>query len=185
MENIDSHLEQDTQHEEILRDDLSCAHWLCHRFKMDDLVWNHISARFETDYLITPGDLMWDMIEPQDLVRSSGNITANVIHQAIYESRPDIKAIVHLHTPAVVAVSCLEMGFIPLSQDGAKFGPGSISYHKWEGISDDTEEQKSIQESLGSTALNLIMHNHGACCMGDSVGAAWVRAWYLEKCCRL
>ena len=51
---------------------------------MDDLVWNHISARFESDYLITPGDLMWDMIEPEDLVRSSGNITANVIHAAIY-----------------------------------------------------------------------------------------------------
>ena len=77
------------------------------------------------------------------------------------------------------------MGFMPVSQDAAMFGPGSIKYHKWEGISDDTDEQKSIQGSLGSDALNLIMNNHGACCMGDSVGAAWVRAWYLEKCCRL
>ena len=79
---------------------------------MDDLTWNHISARVDGDgdgdnFLVTPGDRLWDDIEPKDLVLASDNVTANVIHSAIYSSRPDVQAIVHLHTPSVTTVSCL------------------------------------------------------------------------------
>ena len=61
------------------------------------------------------GGRMFDDIGPQDLVKSSGNVTADIIHEAVYDVRPDVKAIVHLHTPATVAISCLEMGFVPLA----------------------------------------------------------------------
>eukprot|EP00467_Chlorarachnion_reptans_P025255 CAMPEP_0114529528 /NCGR_PEP_ID=MMETSP0109-20121206/24899_1 /TAXON_ID=29199 /ORGANISM="Chlorarachnion reptans, Strain CCCM449" /LENGTH=210 /DNA_ID=CAMNT_0001711969 /DNA_START=223 /DNA_END=855 /DNA_ORIENTATION=+ len=151
---------------------------------MDDLVWNHISARLSEEhgggYLVTPGLHMYEEIFPENIVHSSENITANVIHGAIYNARPDVNAIVHIHTHAVCTVSVLPQGLQFLTQDAAQFYD-SVAYHKWEGISEDFDEQDRIAKSLGPSAMTLIMNNHGACTLGKTVGEAWVRAYYLER----
>jgi ribulose-5-phosphate 4-epimerase/fuculose-1-phosphate aldolase len=36
----------------------------------------------------------------------------------------------------------------------------------------------------GRTSV-LVMRNHGICTTGRTVGEAWVKAWYFEKCCKL
>ena len=156
--------------EQQLRHDLSAAHWLTHRFGMDSLTWNHISARCGSTFLVTPGRSMWDEIEPKDLVASSGNVTANIIHSAIYEARPDIHAIVHLHTPAALAVSCLQGGLECFDQDSANFVGDAIAYHDWEGVSDGAAESEHISVSIGSKATTLFHRNHGATCCGATVG---------------
>jgi hypothetical protein len=148
----------DAEDEELLlREEVAAAHWATHHFGMDDLVWNHISARCaDGSVLITPGAMMWDEITPESLLKvrcpccgcasqptkcgsvcarpaelssaaaaglpaarrqDSENVTANVIHDAIYSRRPDAKAVVHLHTRAATAVSCLEGGFQCLDQN--------------------------------------------------------------------
>ena len=68
---------------------------------------------------------MFDEIGPESLVKSSGNVTANVIHGALYSSRPDVHAIVHVHSPGVLAVSCLEDGLMLLDQNAAHFVGGA------------------------------------------------------------
>mmetsp|Transcript_17846 Transcript_17846/g.26715 ORF Transcript_17846/g.26715 Transcript_17846/m.26715 type:complete len:237 (+) Transcript_17846:1-711(+) len=169
-----------------LKRELAAAHQLTALYKMDDLVWNHISARVPENegggFLVTPGRMMYDEIQPEDIVHSSENVTANVIHGAIYKNRPDIGAIVHIHTHAVCTVSTLPQGLQFLTQDAAQFY-NNVAYHPWEGISDDFDEQKRLSENLGDSALTLIMRNHGACTMGATVGEAWVRAYYLERVC--
>ena len=67
--------------------------------------------------MITPGDALWDMVEPEDILKESDNITANIIHDALYSSSPEVGAVVHVHSPAAKAVSCLEEGFIYLNQE--------------------------------------------------------------------
>jgi len=167
-----------------LKRDLAAAHQLTAWYKMDDLVWNHISARIpegEGDgYLITPGHMMYEEIQPEDILHSSENVTANVIHGAIYKSRSEIQAIMHIHTPAVCTVSTLPQGLQLLTQDAAQFYD-SVAYHPWEGISEDFAEQERISKSIGPSAMTLIMRNHGACTLGRSIGEAWVRAYYLER----
>lgn len=177
-------------HHQALRRDLAAAHWLTNHFRMDDLTWNHISARApptsaktggdssdvlgpasSVEFLVTPGDRLWDDVKPQDLVLSSDNVTANVIHEGIYRARPDVQAVVHLHTPSVTTVSCLAGGLQLFDQDGAQFASeGAVAYHDWEGLSDDIDEQSRIAAAFGPTAHTLIMRNHGACTVGDSVG---------------
>lgn len=152
---------------------------------MDDLVWNHISARCGDKTLITPGGMLWDEITPESIVSSSGNVTANVIHDAVYDARPDVQAVVHLHTPAAVAISCLEQGFICLDQNASQFFGDKVAYHEYEGLSTDLNEQAQIARDIGKTACVLVMRNHGYCTTGETVGEAWVRAWYFEKCCQL
>ena len=61
---------------------------------------------------------------------------------------PDVKCIVHLHTPATVAVSCLKQGFRCLAQESAYFHK-KVAYHTWEGISDD---------SSGATCTRRVLH---------------------------
>ena len=180
------------EHEMVLRDDLAAAHWATNHFGMDDLVWNHISARCaDGTILITPGEVLWDEVTPGGIVKQSDNSTANVIHEAIYDcGRDDIRAVVHLHTRAAVAISCMEPGsFEFLDQNSTQF-LGEIAYHEYEGLSDDAEgeEKRRIAEDMrmgGPKTSVLVMRNHGYCTVGSTVGEAWVRAWYWEKCCQL
>ena len=68
--------DSDRSVEGTIRYDLSVAHKACNYFGMDELVWNHISARHGSRWLITPGRRMWDAIEPSDIVSASDNCTA-------------------------------------------------------------------------------------------------------------
>jgi ribulose-5-phosphate 4-epimerase/fuculose-1-phosphate aldolase len=168
-----------------MRKELSEAYRITRDFGMDELVWNHISVLLsDGSYLITPGNRMFDDIGPQDLVKSSGNVTADIIHDAVYKTRDDVTAIVHLHTPATVAVSCLEMGFVPLAQEAAPF-VGRVARYKWHGVSNDWEEQALLAEAIKNKKINtLIMENHGFCCFGKTLGEAWVLAYYFDKACQ-
>jgi phosphoglycerate dehydrogenase-like enzyme/ribulose-5-phosphate 4-epimerase/fuculose-1-phosphate aldolase/SAM-dependent methyltransferase len=171
--------------EQRMRVELSEAYRITREFGMDELVWNHISVLLsDGSFLITPGSRMFDDIGPGDLVKSSGNVTADIIHEAVYKTRSDIKAIVHLHTPATVAVSCLEMGFVPLAQEAAPF-IGRVSRHPWHGVSNDREEQALIGECIRDEKINtLLMENHGFCTFGKTLGEAWVLAYYFDKACQ-
>mmetsp|Transcript_21337 Transcript_21337/g.43840 ORF Transcript_21337/g.43840 Transcript_21337/m.43840 type:complete len:905 (+) Transcript_21337:130-2844(+) len=172
--------------ERALRYDLAVAHRLTAKYDMDMLVWNHISARYRTGCLITPGRKMWGKMTPEDLVYSSSNVTADVIHDAIYSARPDIKAIIHLHTPAATAISCLEDGFQPITQDSAYFY-GKVANYDWDGLSDDASEGPQIAAAIKAVegCNTLLMHNHGYVCFGSSVREAWVLAYYFERCCEV
>ena len=44
-------------------------------------------------------------------------MTVNIIHEAVYAANPEINSVVHLHTAAAVAVSCLDEGFLFLDQN--------------------------------------------------------------------
>jgi len=97
-----------------IRLDLARAHRLCAENGFDELTWNHISSRVpgvEDDHLITPGNRHFTMMEPMHLVWAESseleNVTANVIHGAIYQARDDVNAIVHCHSRACVFVSNL------------------------------------------------------------------------------
>lgn len=172
--------------EATLRYDLAVAHRLTAKLGMDMLVWNHISARFQSGCLITPGRKLWSQINPSDLVFSSTNITADIIHSALYGARPDVKAIIHLHTPAATAVSCLKQGFVPYTQDSAYFY-GKVANYKWDGVSNDAAEGPAIAAAVHSVpgCNTLLMHNHGFVCFGQSVKEVWVLAYYFERSCQI
>lgn len=169
-----------------LRKSLSVAHKMTAKLGMCELVWNHISARIGDDFLITPGNRLFADVEPEHLVKASDsvNCTGDVIHGAIYATRPDVNAIVHLHTPHVVAVGCLEEGLTCLSQDSGVFW-GRTAYYDNEGISSDKEEQQRISAALGKDNHTLMMRNHGAVTVGATVEEAWVRMYYLDRACQV
>ena len=69
--------------EKQLRFELCVAHHLFAHYKMDELVWNHLSVRISPtseDYLITSFPYMFEDITPQNLSIASGNLTGMIIH---------------------------------------------------------------------------------------------------------
>merc|ERR1712007_232577 len=87
--------------EEDARRELAIAHRATHAHGMSQLVWNHISHRIpgrdDNAFLVTPGDRLFDAMEPHHFVLGSevGNETADVIHGAVFNARPDVNAVVH------------------------------------------------------------------------------------------
>jgi ribulose-5-phosphate 4-epimerase/fuculose-1-phosphate aldolase len=168
----------------------AAAHMLSYHYGFDELLWNHISARLDEagNFLVTPGDRHFDEIFPEDLIISSpanANVTADVIHSMIYQARPDVGAIVHHHTPAVVAVAALADGLQFSTQDSAAFY-GRVAHHEWEGISDDHGECERIAAAVvDSGAHTVLLRNHGALTFGATVAEAWVRYYYLDRVCKV
>ena len=62
-----------SQEELDLREDLSVAYKATRLFDMDELVWNHLSARIPStgEVLVTPGAMMFDEIGPMVRVLKS------------------------------------------------------------------------------------------------------------------
>ena len=89
----------------------------------------------------------------------------------------------HTHTRAGVAVSTLEEGLMPLNQIALQFH-GRVSYHDYEGIALDLEERDRIVADFGDQPV-MILRNHGLLTCGETVGAAFIRMYYLERACNI
>lgn len=180
------HIDDDDEDETTIRQDLAVAHRLTANLGYDMLTWNHISHRFRDGCLITPGNMLWTEIKPQDMVYSSSNITADIIHSTLYNADPAIKSILHWHSPAATAVACLEDGFMPLTQDAAYFYD-KVCYYDWDGVTDDASEGPAMTAAVQNNpgCNTLVMNNHGFVTFGRSVKEVWVLAYYFERACEI
>jgi len=171
------------QEEKTLRIELAEAHRELDRRGMTELIWNHCSAKLGDGLLITPGDRLWDSMEPGHLLITSVNVTANLLHQAVYDAVPSATAVVHTHSEAIEAVSCLKDG-LSLTVDSEFMG--RVAYHDWEGLSDDKDECPRLVAALNKVpgAIALMMRNHGAITFGSTVEEALRRHLALDAACR-
>lgn len=176
---------------------LAACYRLIAHFGMDDLVYTHISARVPgTDhFLINPYGMMFHEITASSLVKIDyeGNVVEPtdypvnqagfVIHSAVHKARKDVNCVLHTHTRAGVAVSCLEEGLLPLNQFSLFFY-GRFAYHGYEGIALDTDERERLVRDLGDKSV-MILRNHGLLTAGRNVPEAFQLMYYLEQSCRV
>ena len=163
---------------------------------MSDIVWNHITAKTSSEkdtFLINPFGLRYDEITASNLVEITQdgkvvnsdkaiNETGYIIHGAIHQSREDISCVMHTHSRAGLAISCLKMGLEPIIQDAAMFH-NRVSYHEWEGMSTNTDECQRLSESLGNNKV-MILRNHGLLTCGNSISETFILMYYLERACK-
>lgn len=177
-------IENVSEEEQALRVALIKAHRELNEKKLDELVWNHCSAKLGEIMLITPGDVLWDCVQPADLLidsKKSANVTANILHSAVYNAT-SARAVVHTHAQALEAVSCIKGGLI--EPVGSEFA-GRVVYHDWEGISDDHNECHAIEAAISQVpnCNTLFARNHGAFTWGSSVEEAVKLHIALEEAC--
>lgn len=184
--------------ERRLRVDLAACYRLVAHFGWDDLVFTHISARLPGDahhFLINPYGMLFDEITASSLVEIDErgekvapspypiNPAGFVIHSAVHAARPDVTCVLHVHTPAGVAVSAQKEGLLPISQQ-ATVALASLGYHDYEGIALRDEEKPRLVRDLGG-ASSLILRNHGLLTVGGTIADAFLAMFNLQRACEI
>ncbi|XP_074984164.1 alpha-adducin isoform X3 [Caretta caretta] len=186
--------------EKLLRCKLAAFYRLADLFGWSQLIYNHITARVSSEqehFLIVPFGLLYSEVSASSLVkiniqgdvvdRGSTNLGVNqagfTLHSAIYAARPDVKCIVHIHTPAGAAVSAMKCGLLPISPEALCLG--EVAYHDYHGILVDDEEKVLIQKNLGPKSKVLILRNHGLVSVGETVEEAFYYIHNLVVACEI
>lgn len=186
--------------EKLLRCKLAALYRLADLFGWSHLIYNHITTRVSSEqehFLIVPFGLLYSEVTASSLVkinlqgdvvdRGSTNLGVNqagfTLHSAVYAARPDVKCVVHIHTPAGAAVSAMKCGLLPISPEALSLG--EVAYHDYHGILVDEEEKVLIQKNLGPKSKVLILRNHGLVSVGESVEEAFYYIHNLVVACEI
>ncbi|XP_027033800.1 alpha-adducin isoform X8 [Tachysurus fulvidraco] len=186
--------------EKLLRCKLAAFYRLADLFGWSQLIYNHLTVRLNSEqerFLIVPFGLLYSEVSASSLVkinlqgeimdRGSTNLGVNqagfTLHSAIYSARPDIKCIVHIHTPAGAAVSAMKCGLLPISPEALSLG--EVAYHDYHGILVDDEEKILIQKNLGPKCKVLILRNHGLVSVGETIEEAFYYIHNLVTACEI
>jgi ribulose-5-phosphate 4-epimerase/fuculose-1-phosphate aldolase len=89
----------------------------------------------------------------------------------------------HLHTTQGVAISALESGLGPYSQQSL-FALASISYHDYEGVALNPAEKVRLVADLGTTNF-MILRNHGLLTCADSIADTFLAMFILQRACEI
>ena len=140
------------------------------------------------DIWITPAGVDKGSLRPSDImcIKKDGSVIGKhkpssefPFHKAIYDMRPDIKAIIHAHPPALVSFSIVRK--IPntniISQ--AKHICGPIGYAEYEVPGSHALGERIAQE-FDKGYMAIIMENHGTVLGGTDLVDAFQRFETLE-----
>jgi len=174
--------------EKLLRCKLASVYRLVQLQGWSQGIYNHITARVSQDtehFLLNPFGMTYSEVTASSLVKvnmqgevveeGTTNFGVNqagfLLHSALHQARPDIKCIIHLHNPNIVAVSSMKCGLLPLSQESCLIG--DVSYHSYNGIVIDPAERESLAKDLGPNNKVMFLRNHGVVCCGSSIEEAF------------
>lgn len=160
--------------------------------------YGHVSVRSERDphrYLLSrsmapelvTADDICEFDLDSNVVRDPGAplYLERYIHGEIYKSRPDVRAVVHNHSPSVIPFGVTTVPLRPLFNTGAFVGEGIPTFE----IRDFQESGDIIVKTphLGACLAKTLgpkpaalMRGHGSVVVGENLMMAVVRSVYLE-----
>jgi len=112
------------------------------------------------------------------------------IHGEIYRARPEVKAIVHSHSPSVIPFGVTKARLRPIYHMGSFLWSGApvFDIRKIKPDNDllirDGSLGAALSDSLGSCSC-ILMRGHGMTVVGESIPEAVFRAIYTEMNARL
>ncbi len=180
-----------------VRQELACCYRAFVHYGWTDLIFTHISARVPDQpdqYLINPYGLLFDEITASNLIKVDfeGNLVSgdypvndagHLIHSAVLDARPDVNAVLHSHTRAGMAVSCMPSGLLPITQQANEM-LGLVGTHKYGLVTSQEDECEALGKSI-SDRWALILENHGLLSVGRTVGEAFYFMYMLENACKV
>lgn len=128
--------------------------------------------------------------EPTD-ARGRKVFVERFIHSEVYRARPDVQAIVHSHSPAVIPFGITGTSLRAVSHMGGFLGTGTPIFEIREAggpatdmLIRDRSLGAALARSLGLSPYAL-MRGHGSVAVGDSIKQVVYRAIYAEFNARL
>jgi ribulose-5-phosphate 4-epimerase/fuculose-1-phosphate aldolase len=165
--------------------------------------YGHVSARSEVDpkhfimsrslapALVTAADLMELGPDSEPLPgETRKGFLERYIHGEIYRARPDVKAIVHSHSPSVIPFGVTQARLRPIYHMAGFLWSGApvFDIRKVKADNDLLISDNALGRSLAGTLGNctcVLMRGHGSTVVGESVPEAVFRAVYTEMNARI
>jgi HCOMODA/2-hydroxy-3-carboxy-muconic semialdehyde decarboxylase len=160
--------------------------------------WGHVSVRHHRDparylmsraiapELVTAADIMeYDLDSVAVDARGRGLYLERFIHGEIYKVRPDVKAVVHHHSPAVIPFGVTPQALRPIYHMAAFLGNGApvFEIRAFGGMTDMLIRTPALGQALAQTLgpdNALLMRGHGGVVVGPTIPHAVARSVYME-----
>ncbi|XP_041855609.1 beta-adducin isoform X4 [Melanotaenia boesemani] len=186
--------------ERLMRCKLASTHRLFDLFGWAQISRTCLTLRVSKEqehFLVLPDALAYSEVTGSSLVkvnilgevveRGSTNLGVDTekfsLHSAIYSARPDVRCLLHLHTPSTAAVSAMKCGLLPLSHEALLVG--DVAYYDYNGLMEEEEDRVELQKSLGPTCKVLVLRNHGIVALGESVEEAFYTIYHIQAACQI
>lgn len=154
--------------------------------------WGNVSVRIqrENHILITPSGMGYNSLQPEDLVLldDQGQVMDGIrkpssewhLHAEFYRRRPDIQAIIHVHSPWAAAYAVAHQPIPMLLEESAQVIGHSIPVAVY---AHPGTEQLAAQAAaaLGQDHRAILLANHGLVGTGASLEEAMLVCVIAEK----
>ena len=185
--------------EQTLRVELAAVFRLAAKFGWHESVANHFSAAVSEDgqrFLLNPRWRHFSQVRASELLLLDVNddsimdepgapdLSAWSIHGAVHAALPNVRALLHVHSPYATTVASLkDPTIVPIDQNTARFF-GETAYDlEFGGIADDIEEGRRLAQIMKEHDV-LMMGNHGVAVGGATIAEAFETLYYLERACK-
>jgi L-fuculose-phosphate aldolase len=151
----------------------------------------NVSARAAGGMLITPTGVRCEDVDAAALVhvatdgRARGRLAPSSewrIHRDIYRRRPEVGAVVHTHSTAATALSCLRRPIPAFHYMVAKAGGDDIRCARYATYGTATLSRNALAALAGARRACLLA-NHGLLALGTDLAAARALAEEVEALC--
>jgi L-fuculose-phosphate aldolase len=172
-------------------DEIAALHRELGRLGLAFATAGNVSARRAGGMAITATGASVDTITAQDIVTLTldGAHTGTTLpssewhmHAAIYRATPHAQVIVHTHSDAAVALSCLAEDLPPFHYMLAEFGGHTVRCAPYVTFGTPELAAHAVTAIAGRTAC--LLANHGMICHGPAAAAALANALRLETLAR-
>jgi L-fuculose-phosphate aldolase len=175
--------------ESDIRFKIAAARRMLYRVGCDSDVGGHVSARADDGFWVT-GFEYFDTTVPDRVAKLTFDLEPLVgelamspavnFHARIYRERPDVHAIVHLHSHYISVLSSVEGKQVEM------YNVHSVLFHDEQAtyFDDGVRSHLEVVDALGDKRV-CIMKNHGAIIASDSLENATIEAITLEKAARI
>jgi ribulose-5-phosphate 4-epimerase/fuculose-1-phosphate aldolase len=177
------------------RVDLAAAHRMAVMHEFHEGIFNHFTLAVPgTDdrYLQIPFGLHWSEVTASSfmevgydgsLLAGEGEIERSgyCIHAPLHRLAPKAKCVLHTHMPFASALARLkDPQILPIGQTELGVMMETAYDPLYTGPAFDPAEGERLVGALGDKSI-MIMANHGALTVGETVAEAYDRLYYLER----
>ena len=152
----------------------------------------NVSARVEGGFLVTPTGIPYEKLNARELVfmrhdaQREGNYPPSSewrLHRDIYESRPEVGAVVHTHSPYATTLACLRRPIPPFHYEVAFAGGSDIRCGGYATFGTQALSDLALTALEGRSAC--LLANHGVVALGTDLEEAFAMAAKVEALARL
>ena len=152
--------------------------------------WGNLSVRVDEDYMVvTPSGMQYDTLSPEDMVVMNmhdyayqGSRKPSIeyfMHAALLLDNPGANAVVHTHSTYALMMASARKPIPPVCDDQVQILGGDIRVAEY-ALPGTVEMAETIVKSIRGRA-GVLIPNHGAVTIGDTLDKALLASVILEK----